>query len=106
MSSKPPERFEEFVDRYPHLETAWRALRAAEEDGSLDERTRRLIKLAVGIGAGRRGSVSSATRQGLDAGIPLEELEQVVALAASTIGMPASVAAWGWMRDATAKGKD
>jgi hypothetical protein len=38
-------------------------------------------------------------RKARDAGASLAEMEQVVALAASTIGLPASVAVWTWMRD-------
>ena len=105
MSSRPPKRFEQFTTRYPHLGAAWDELRAAEAEGPLDERTRRLVKLAVAVGALRSGSVSSSVRKGLDAGIPLEELEHVVALAASTVGMPAAVAAFGWMQDAVEKRK-
>jgi 4-carboxymuconolactone decarboxylase len=103
MSETPPRRFTEFVERYPDLGESWEGMRRAEENGPLDERTRRLIKLAVAIGAQRSGSVSSGVRKGLDAGIALEELEHVVALGASTIGLPASVAAWGWMKDAVEK---
>jgi len=36
-------------------------------------------------------------------GISIEELEQVVALAAGTMGMPATVAAFTWVRDVTHK---
>ncbi len=36
-------------------------------------------------------------------GITPEELNQVVALAASIIGMPSSVAVWTWLRDSVAK---
>jgi len=32
-------------------------------------------------------------------GIPDEELEQVVSLAAGTLGLPATVAAWTWLHD-------
>ncbi len=34
-----------------------------------------------------------------DAGATLAEMEQVVALAASTIGLPAAVAAWSWVKE-------
>jgi alkylhydroperoxidase/carboxymuconolactone decarboxylase family protein YurZ len=34
-------------------------------------------------------------------GISVEEIEQVVALAAGTLGMPATVAAFTWVRDVT-----
>jgi hypothetical protein len=38
-------------------------------------------------------------RKARDAGASLAEMEQVVALAASTIGFPASVAVWNWVRE-------
>ena len=100
MSKEAPRSYRRFVERYPKLGEAWDAMRAAEESaGPLDDRTRRLLKLAVAVGACREGSVHSAARKAVGAGIAAEELEQVVALAASTIGMPATVAAHGWLRD-------
>ena len=41
----------------------------------------------------------SAVRKARDAGVSLAEMEQLVALAASTIGFPSSVAVWSWIRD-------
>ena len=67
--------------------------------GPLDEKTQRLVKLAVAIGAMREGAVHSGVRKARDAGASLAEMEQVVALAASTIGLPSAVAVWTWMRD-------
>ena len=101
MTSKPPPRaYRRFVDRFPALGEAWDAMRQAEERaGPLDERGRRLVKLAIAVGTGREGVVHSAARKAVAAGVPVEEIEQVVALAASTIGMPAAVAAHGWIRD-------
>jgi alkylhydroperoxidase/carboxymuconolactone decarboxylase family protein YurZ len=95
-----PEAHERFLRRFPELAEAWRTLRRAEKAGPLDPAARRLIKLAVAVGAGRSGGVSSNVRKGLGEGVPLEAMEQVVACAASTIGMPAAVAAFGWIRQA------
>ena len=96
---KPPKTYVEFVRRFPKLEVAWRAMSDAETDGPLDERTRRLLKLAISIGAMREGAVHSNVRKALAAGITEEELWQVVALAASNLGMPATVAVYTWVRD-------
>ena len=71
----------------------------------MNEKTVRLIKLAIAVGAKQRGAVSSSVRKGLAMGITFEEMEQVVALAASTLGMPATVAAWGSIREAKDKAK-
>ena len=96
---KPPQTYEEFTGRFPALKEAWDALGRAGERGPLDARTRRLVKLAVAIGAQREGAAHSSVRKGLAQGLTREELEQVVVLAAGTIGLPAAVAAFTWIRD-------
>jgi 4-carboxymuconolactone decarboxylase len=96
---KPPKRYVEFVSRYPKLDVAWRAINEAGSEGPLDERMQRLIKLALAIGAMREGQVHSNVRKALAMGISREELEQVVALAAGTLGMPSTVAVFSWVRD-------
>ena len=100
MEPKPPKAYEQFVARYPALGEAWQLLRkGAEEAGPLDGRTLRLVKLAIAVGAWREGPVHSATRRALSDGISREEIEQVIASAASTIGLPATVAAFTWAGD-------
>ena len=75
----------------------------AAKDGPLDDRTARLVKLGVAIGAMREGAVHSSARKAVALGATAEELNQVVALAASIIGMPSAVAVWTWLRDSAAK---
>ena len=89
----------EFVQKFPDLGRAWDSMARAGEEGPLDARTARLIKLAVAIGAGREGAVHASVRKGAALGISPAEVDQVVALAASTLGLPAAVAAWSWCRD-------
>jgi len=101
MTSSKPRAFEEFTKRFPGLDSGWQQLGRASRDGPLDERTVALVKLALAIGSGLEGPVHSATRKALSAACPEEEIEQVAALAASTLGLPRSVAAWTWMRDVT-----
>lgn len=96
---KPPQTYVEFVRRYPKLEVAWRAINDAGEEGPLDERTRRLLKLAIAIGAMREGAVHASVRKALALGISMEEIEQVIALAAGTLGLPSTVAIFSWIRD-------
>ena len=67
--------------------------------GPLDARTQRLVKLAIAVGAQRESAVHSAVRKALDEGVSLAEMEQLVPLAAPTIGFPASVAAWSWITE-------
>ena len=97
--SKPPKMYSTFVARYPKLGIAWENIAEAGKEGPLDERTVRLIKLGISIGALREGAVHSSVRKAVDMGIPREELEQTVALAAGTLGLPATVAAFSWVRD-------
>jgi len=96
---KPPARYVEFATRFPELAQAWELSAKAGKDGPLDERTARLVKLAVAIGAMREGAAHASVRKALAMGIEPEALEQVVALGAGTLGMPSTVAAWGWVRD-------
>jgi alkylhydroperoxidase/carboxymuconolactone decarboxylase family protein YurZ len=95
----PPGAYTDFITRFPKLGEAWEAIHAAGSEGPLDDRTQRLIKLAVAIGAQRQGAVHSSVRKALAQGIPMEQLEQVVALAAGTLGLPATVAAHTWLHD-------
>ncbi|OGH61643.1 MAG: hypothetical protein A3G34_15885 [Candidatus Lindowbacteria bacterium RIFCSPLOWO2_12_FULL_62_27] len=97
---KPPKTFNDFCARYPDLERAWELInRAGETAGGLDEKTRRLIKLGISVGALREGAIHSGVRKASKMGISRRDIEQVVAMAAGTIGMPATVAAFSWVRD-------
>lgn len=102
-SAQPPRRYSEFIDRFPALERAWGTLHEAGETGPLDPRTQRLVRLAVAIGALREGAVRSGARKAVAQGLSREEIEQLVPLAASTIGLPAAVACWSWILDAMGK---
>ena len=98
-TSRPPTAHQQFVRRFPSLGKAWDLVNAEGDAGPLDAKTQRLLKLAIAIGAMREGAVHSGVRKARDAGASLAEMEQVVALAASTIGFPASVAVWRWVRE-------
>lgn len=100
---KPPRAFNEFSETFPMLRKAWDTLGEAAKEGPLDDRTARLVKLGVAIGAMREGAVHSSARKALALGIKTEELNQVVALASGVIGMPSAVAVWTWLRDSSAK---
>ena len=94
-----------FVTRFAGIGEAWDRVNQEGAQGPLDAKGQRLAKLAVAIGALREGAVHSGVRKALDAGATAEEIEQVVALAASTIGFPSTVAVWSWVRDVV-DGKD
>lgn len=94
---RAPKTYDAFVREFPKLGEAWEAMRAAEEGGPFGERAMRLLKLAVAIGSGKEGPVHSAVRKARSAGCSDAEIRHVVALAASTIGLPPAVAAYSWI---------
>ena len=96
---KPPKTYQQFVKRYPQLEKAWEQINEAGREGPLDEKTARLVKLSIAIGALQEGAVHANVRKALAMEITKEEIEQVVALTAGTLGMPSTVAVFTWVRD-------
>jgi len=98
-SAKPPKTYRLFVERYPELGQAWELVRRAEAKGGLDEKSLRLVKLGIAIGGMKEGAVHSAVRKALAAGISVDEIGQVVALAASTLGFPSTVAVYSWVHE-------
>jgi alkylhydroperoxidase/carboxymuconolactone decarboxylase family protein YurZ len=69
------------------------------EAGPLDDRTRRLVKLALAAGAGSEGAVHSHVRRGIDEGLSSDELRHVAILAIPTLGFSAAIAALTWIED-------
>lgn len=96
---KPPRTYDEFSRQFPTVRKAWDLLADAGEEGPLDQKSARLIKLGVAIGAMREGAVHSSARKAKAIGITPEEMYQAVALAASVIGFPSAVAVYTWIRD-------
>lgn len=96
---KPPATHDAFVARYPRLREAWEQIHQAGEEGPLDAKTIRLLRLATAIGAMREGAVHASTRKALAEGISVQEIEQVVAIAAGALSLPATVAVYSWVRD-------
>ena len=74
-------------------------MREEESDGPFDDKTMRLLKLAVAIGGMKEGAVHSSVRKARTAGATDEEIEQILALAASTLGLPPTVAVYSWVLD-------
>jgi len=103
LAPTPPETYQRFLKRYPKIGQAWEMLSEAGKDGPLDVKTARLLKLAIAIGAMREGAVHSNVRKALAMGITRAEIEQVVALAAGTLGLPSAVAVFSWVDDEFAK---
>ena len=101
MSDKngPPRAFTRFVERFPDLGEAWDLIHRQGSEGPLDDKSVRLVKLGIAMGALREGQVHASVRKALRMGITREEIEQVVSLVAATLGMPATVAAHCWVND-------
>ena len=100
MREPLPPSIVKFQQKYP---TVWNAFdklgQTCHEIGPLDEKTRRLVKLALAVGLRHEGAVHSATRNALRAGVTHQELEHVAMLGITTIGWPAAQAALTWMED-------
>ena len=73
--------------------------------GPLDEKTRRLVKVALSVGAGLEGGTHSAVRNARHAGITDEELAHVCVLAITTLGFPAAMRALTWVSDGADSGQ-
>jgi alkylhydroperoxidase/carboxymuconolactone decarboxylase family protein YurZ len=96
-----PEPFQKLGRDHPKVHQAYESLAAAaHESGALDERTCRLVKLAIAVGARFEGAVRSHTWQGKEAGITEAETDHVVLLALTTVGLPSMVAARTWVASA------
>lgn len=86
----------------PELWRAFQALGAAAgAAGPLDERTRRLVNLALAIGADSEGATHSHCRRALAEGLSADELEHVAFLAITTLGWPQAIRGLTWVRDVT-----
>ena len=98
--SELPQPFQDFNKNFPRVAEAYEALATAAHDaGPLDERTRRLVKLAIAIGGRLEGAVRAHARQAKASGVSEAELDHVVLLALTTLGLPSTVAARTWIRD-------
>ncbi len=90
----------DIAEEFPDVWSAYSALgEAVAEAGPLSERERRLVKLALAIGAASEGAVHSHARRAATEGINTASLEQVALLAIPTLGFPRAAAAFSWIRD-------
>src|SRR5438094_15283 len=100
MSRELPKPIEEIRRLYP---TVWKAFNdlgnRCHEAGPLDEKSRRLVKLALSIGAGLEGATHSAVRSARKAGIKQEEIDHVAVLAINTFGQPFCTRSLTWLHD-------
>jgi alkylhydroperoxidase/carboxymuconolactone decarboxylase family protein YurZ len=99
MEPRAPHAYQDFIQRYPRLAKAWEMSAQAGQEGPLDAKTQRFIKLAIAIGALREGAIRANVRKALAMGISKAEIEQVIALATGTVGFPGTVAVFTWIND-------
>lgn len=99
----PPKTYERFVERYPKLDKAWELIGETGREGPLDDKTIRLVKLAIAMGAMSGGQTRSGVRKALDAGVSRDEIEQVVALAAGTLGLGYAAGLFQWASEVIEK---
>lgn len=98
---RPPKPFLEFTRQNPGVGRAYEAFgTACAEAGPFDARARALVKLGLAIGARLEGAVHSHTRRAREAGVTADEIGHVVSLAAPTLGLPTTVAAYTRVREA------
>jgi len=97
---KPSNAAEQIHTKYPAIWQAFSNLaQACHDAGPLDEKTRRLVKLAIAVGVGTEGGTHSAVRHAAEAGVTMEEMEHVVLLSITTVGVPAAGRALTWIHD-------
>jgi 4-carboxymuconolactone decarboxylase len=101
-----PDIYKEFQQQFPDVARAYDDLAAKCHDwGSLDKKTRRLIKLGVAMGLNSEGAVRSHTRRALEESITADELRHTVLLAFTTTGFPTMIAAMKWVDEVIEKHK-
>lgn len=93
-----PEVHVRFLERFPDVAEAHGELaRIVRERNSFDDRTDRLIKLAVAVGSEAEGAVRSNVRKALQHGATVEDVQAVALAAITTCGFPTAIAALGWI---------
>ena len=100
MNNQLPDLYKKMEKKYPDVVEAHNQLSAkCREAGPLDEKTRRLVKLAIAVGSRMEGGVHAQARMASAEGIPVDEIRHVVLLAVSTIGFPNAMASLSWVND-------
>ncbi|MEV5768043.1 carboxymuconolactone decarboxylase family protein [Micromonospora sp. NPDC052213] len=100
MADYLPTIYKQFLDRFPEVAEAQGMLaRLVRERSPFDERTDRLIRLAMAIGAEAEGAVRSNVRKAVEHGATLDEVRAVALGAITTCGFPTAIAALGWIEE-------
>lgn len=100
-----PPALREFEEKYPEVWGQYEGLGdACHQAGPLDDKARRLIKLAIAVGGQLEGGVRGQVRKARTEGLTPGDLEHVVALALPTLGLPRTIAAYTWVTKEWASG--
>ena len=92
-----PKTFTRFAEKYPELRDAHEAVaKIVDTAGPLDRKQCELIKMGICMGAGLESAFRSHVRRAREHGATIEEIEQAVLLAMTTVGFPRTAAAWQW----------
>jgi alkylhydroperoxidase/carboxymuconolactone decarboxylase family protein YurZ len=99
-SNELPATASDVAETYPDVWDAYGDLgKACSHAGPIDGETKRLVKLALAVGAQSEGAVHSHVLRGLEEDVDPDALRHVAMLATPTIGFPKSVAALTWIDD-------
>ena len=99
-----PDVYVRFREFHPNVAEAVDRLGAATEEGPLDQRSQRLVKLGIAIGAEAQGAVRSNVRKALELGLTPDEIYHVAMLAITTSGFPTAIAAMRWIDEVISAG--
>ena len=106
MTNTMPAPPTKIAARHPDVWKAYEDLGAAcAEAGPLDDRTRRIVKLALALGNRSEGAVHSHVRRGIEEGLSPDALRHVALLAIPTLGFAKAMAALSWIDDILEKQK-
>jgi 4-carboxymuconolactone decarboxylase len=98
--SELPKPYERFNQQFPDVAKSYQELgRATHVRGPLDPCVRQLVKLGMAIAARSEGSVHSHVRRALEVGVTPDEIYHVLLMAITSVGFPATVAAYTWIND-------
>jgi len=94
-----PDVYQHFERAFPQVHSAHQDLaKACYEGGPLEERTARLVKLRIALGAQAEGAVRSHARRALSDGESSDQVRHVGLLALTTIGFPHTIAGLSWKK--------
>lgn len=104
MTKSMPGAAGDLAEQYPDIWSAYSDLgKACADAGPLNDREKRLVKLALSIGASSEGAVHSHSRRAKSEGIEDAAVAQVALLAIGPLGLPRAVAAKTWIEDTIEK---